>query len=175
MRKKLVFGEETWGLYLLKDNNSISKSAVSTSSKSSLFPKFVFLVPSKLSHLSKSCSRKSFPFVCQSVSSSPVCHEKFNEDINEVISVCNISDIEKVWYNRLGHLSYHAMKNISGIPIRFIDYKNFSCDVCPMARQSKLPFSIISIKYKRYFKLLHIDTWGPIIHQHINGRNIFLP
>jgi len=67
----------------------------------------------------------------------------------------------RLWHLRLGHLPYYAMKNIKNISLSSTDKEFFPCDICPMARQSKLPFPTSSISSKQCFELLHIDTWGP--------------
>ncbi|XP_019233146.1 PREDICTED: uncharacterized protein LOC109213773 [Nicotiana attenuata] len=38
--------------------------------------------------------------------------------------------------------------------------QSFPCSVCPMARQTRLPFPDSSISTTRPFQLIHVDTWG---------------
>lgn len=49
------------------------------------------------------------------------------------------------------------MKTISSISS--ISNLIYHCDVCPLTRQSKLPFPASSIKFNSAFELVHIDTW----------------
>ncbi|XP_049390256.1 uncharacterized protein LOC125854717 [Solanum stenotomum] len=87
------------------------------------------------------------------------------------ISVKSKSDVI-LWHKRLGHLPFHAMKNISFI--NFPSVSECTCDVCPLARQSKLSFPISHIKSKRVFELIHIDTWGPYKEPTHDGSKYFL-
>lgn len=64
------------------------------------------------------------------------------------------------------------MKNIS-----FISFpSNYSCvcDICPLARQTRLPFSISHVTFKRVFELVHMDTWGPFKVPTYHGYKYFL-
>lgn len=72
----------------------------------------------------------------------------------------------------MGHLPFHAMKNISSL--NFYSISECSCDVCPLARQSRLSFPISHIKSKRIFELIHIDIWGPYKDSTHNGFKYFL-
>ena len=35
------------------------------------------------------------------------------------------------------------------------------CNICPIARQTRLPFTSSAISTQRPFDLLHCDIWGP--------------
>ncbi|XP_019261987.1 PREDICTED: uncharacterized protein LOC109239848 [Nicotiana attenuata] len=87
------------------------------------------------------------------------------------ISARTKSDV-KLWHVRLGHLPFQAMKYISSIS--FLPNLVCSCDICSLARQSKLPFPISQIKSKGIFDLIHIDTWGPFLVPTYNGYKYFL-
>lgn len=53
------------------------------------------------------------------------------------------------------------------------DY-NCVCEICPLARQTKLSFPIRKSGSKRIFELIHIDTWGPFQVPTYNGYRYFL-
>lgn len=53
------------------------------------------------------------------------------------------------------------MKNIYCSIIPSCSKFSTPCVICPMARQSKLPFPSNSISTKHVFELIHMDTWGP--------------
>uniref|UniRef100_A0A0V0H3X3 Putative ovule protein n=1 Tax=Solanum chacoense TaxID=4108 RepID=A0A0V0H3X3_SOLCH len=53
------------------------------------------------------------------------------------------------------------MKGISSIPVTFSPKQPFFCPICPMARQSRLPFPQKSHTTSSIFELLHVDLWGP--------------
>lgn len=93
--------------------------------------------------------------------------------MNKSSVVSHMTDLEKLWHYRLGHLPYYAMKNIKDILISFSD-KKIACEVCPMARQSRPPFSKSRISSKTCIDLLHIDTWGPYNTPTYKGEKYFL-
>ena len=37
----------------------------------------------------------------------------------------------------------------------------FPCDICPKAKQHRLPFQLSTISTTSPFELVHVDTWGP--------------
>lgn len=69
-------------------------------------------------------------------------------------------------------MPFKSMKKFNFIsPSNFV---NCACEICPLARQTKLPFSVSSIKSKCIFDLIHIDTWGPYKSPTYNGYRYFL-
>ena len=48
------------------------------------------------------------------------------------------------------------------------------CDICPRARQQRLPFSSSIISNHSPFELIHIDTWGPYHTRTYSGHRFFL-
>ena len=67
------------------------------------------------------------------------------------------------WHNRLGHPSMAKIDTL---------YENLSlnktkkpeslhCDICPKARQKRVPFPSDSHISKNTFDMIHIDVWGP--------------
>ncbi|XP_050258405.1 uncharacterized protein LOC126703484 [Quercus robur] len=67
-----------------------------------------------------------------------------------------------IWHSRLGHLSNAKLASIkpSDIP-SFISVENFDCNICPLAKQKRLPFNKSSHLSKSCFELIHCDLWGP--------------
>lgn len=63
-------------------------------------------------------------------------------------------------HQRLGHhstlLMNHLISSFSNIVYDF----NKVCDVCHLAKQTKLPCGLSSISTKRPFDLIHCDIWG---------------
>ena len=51
--------------------------------------------------------------------------------------------------------------------------KDFVCEVCPKAKQHRLPFSTSHISTLSIFKLLHIDTWEPYHTKATVGHKYF--
>ncbi|KAL3361044.1 hypothetical protein AABB24_014119 [Solanum stoloniferum] len=87
------------------------------------------------------------------------------------ISVKSQSDVQ-IWHKILGHMPFDSMKNISLSTSQ--SHFDCICDICPLARQTKLPFSFSYIKTKGIFKLIHVDTWGHYKSPTYNGFKYFL-
>ncbi|XP_075102696.1 uncharacterized protein LOC142177534 [Nicotiana tabacum] len=81
---------------------------------------------------------------------------------------------EKVWHYRLGHMPFSNMKNVSSVSISKSSKFFTPCVICPMARQSKLPFPSSSISTKKVFELIHVDIWGPYNSATYDGFRYFL-
>jgi len=88
-----------------------------------------------------------------------------------VLSASSVSDVS-LWHIRLGHLPFSAMKHLSFISLPF----NFDCfcQICPKARQTRIPFPLSQIKSTRAFELIHVDVWGPYKESTYNGFKYFL-
>ncbi|KAL2941800.1 Retrovirus-related Pol polyprotein from transposon TNT 1-94 [Bienertia sinuspersici] len=80
----------------------------------------------------------------------------------------------KLWHLRLGHIPFSQLK-FTGV---ISDSKNCNidsiCQICPMARQTRLPFPSSYIKSLVPFELLHLDIWGPYKVSTHDGCNSFL-
>lgn len=93
-----------------------------------------------------------------------------------VQSLCNVvssDDVVSLWHKRLGHLPLYKLKTLSFL-ISNLCNAEFVCDVCPKARQHKLPFKQSSIHTSSLFDLIHVDTWGPYNTKTYNGQSYFL-
>uniref|UniRef100_A0A1U7YT25 Uncharacterized protein LOC104247922 n=1 Tax=Nicotiana sylvestris TaxID=4096 RepID=A0A1U7YT25_NICSY len=51
---------------------------------------------------------------------------------------------------------------------------SFPCNICPMARQTRLPFPDSSIHSSKPFQIIHVDTWGPYHTYAYSGSKYFL-
>jgi len=68
-----------------------------------------------------------------------------------------------LWHKRLEHPSPASLQHASSLlPIskNLIPIHN-NCSVCPNAKQTRLPFSLSTIKSDSPFNILHCDIWGP--------------
>ncbi|XP_049350380.1 uncharacterized protein LOC125815000 [Solanum verrucosum] len=76
-------------------------------------------------------------------------------------SFANVSnhthDDELLWHARLKHVPFVKMKNISTIPVHFSPKQPFTCNICPMARQTRMPFPESITTTTKVFELLHVD------------------
>ena len=79
-----------------------------------------------------------------------------------------------LWHWRLGHLSHHSLQKLSST-ISFITCSNNkTCEICPQAKQCRLPFSSSSITTDKPFQLIPRDIWGPFSQSSLNGSRYFL-
>ena len=54
------------------------------------------------------------------------------------------------------------------------DNKMIDCEICPLAKQKRLPFTPSSHVSSHYFDLIHCDLWGPFSTPTIDGCKFFL-
>ena len=79
------------------------------------------------------------------------------------------------WHNRLGHMSHSKMQSVSSFLKLQGNKTDFVCDICPKAKQHRLPFPVSStITSTCIFELIHIDTWGPYHSKTHSGHKYFL-
>ncbi|KAH0675256.1 hypothetical protein KY285_023057 [Solanum tuberosum] len=78
----------------------------------------------------------------------------------------------ELWHKRMGHVPLPVLKKIPTL------INNCSvlghCDICPMARQTRLPFKYSTTRSTACFELIHLDVWGPYKVTTYNGMNYFL-
>lgn len=79
-----------------------------------------------------------------------------------------------LWHMRLGHPSPSRLRLASPLlPSKTTSFDN-NCSVCPMAKQTRLPFQLSLISTKAAFDLLHCDIWGPHKIPTHSGARFFL-
>ncbi|XP_075648679.1 uncharacterized protein LOC142619466 [Castanea sativa] len=80
-----------------------------------------------------------------------------------------------VWHSRLGHLSNDKLVSIrnNGEPL-CTSIENFACEICPLAKQKRLPFNKSSQISSACFDLIHCDLWGPFSVSTIDNCKYFL-
>ncbi|CAM8888862.1 unnamed protein product [Rhodiola kirilowii] len=81
-----------------------------------------------------------------------------------------------IWHKRMGHLPVHKLKKMMSSTqenIQLVDC-DMHCSVCPMAKQSRLPFPSSSHKSVESFELIHADVWGPFSTSTMTGCKFFL-
>ncbi|CAL8991331.1 unnamed protein product [Prunus brigantina] len=85
-----------------------------------------------------------------------------------------LSSTSDLWHKRLGHLSTGPMRVLSQtVPSISFNFHS-QCDVCPLAKQTRLPFSLSSISTNKPFELIHCDIWGPHRLPTSSGARYFL-
>ena len=89
-------------------------------------------------------------------------------------STVNVACTFDVWHNRLGHMSPNKMKFVSSYIQLSNDRREFVCEICPKAKQHRLPFPHSHISTLHIFDLIHVDTWGPYHTKTPAGHRYFL-
>ncbi|CAM8993843.1 unnamed protein product [Rhodiola kirilowii] len=86
-----------------------------------------------------------------------------------------IQEMEK-WHNRLGHAPMDIVTQLLRNKIPSIHCKNlrYQCTICPLAKQTKLPFALSNHTTCAPFELLHSDVWGPFHVPTIANAQYFL-
>ena len=92
-----------------------------------------------------------------------------------ILPACNnakTDGISLLWHQRLGHASY---RTIHHLPVCIhLPVQSHPCHVCPLAKQSRLPFPISTIRTSNCFDILHIVIWGPYKIPSLTGARFFL-
>ena len=79
-----------------------------------------------------------------------------------------------LWHARLGHASSQILNKIKSISPLFQCNSDFTCTVCPLSKQHKLPFPISNSHATSPFSLVHLDVWGPYKHPTLTKCTYFL-
>ena len=88
---------------------------------------------------------------------------------------CNLAiSSTDLWHNRLGHASLSRLDFIAKIFLHFTVQSNNACHICPLAKQSRLPFSPSVISSMTPFEIIHCDIWGRYRHPSLCGAYYFL-
>ncbi|KAG5556472.1 hypothetical protein RHGRI_006920 [Rhododendron griersonianum] len=87
---------------------------------------------------------------------------------------CNASSTPNLWHMRLGHPSPSRLQLLArSLPSHKVSFDN-NCGICPMAKQTRVPFLLSSISSVAPFELLHCDIWGPHKIPTHSGARYFL-
>ncbi|XP_075080013.1 uncharacterized protein LOC142165336 [Nicotiana tabacum] len=122
--------------------------------------------------LNSSSSQLQKYFSTLVVSKSKVLHTSCTSTCSSISIPKGINSDVKLWHIILGHILFSAMKKFSFISS--IPNSNCICEICPLARQSRLPFPLSSNKSTTVFELVHIDTWGLYKSPTYDGYKYFL-
>ena len=78
------------------------------------------------------------------------------------------------WHFRLGHLLDQKL-GILRKQYPYISHLNKkACDICPLAKQKRLPFTDSISHSVHPSNIVHMDIWGPISSPSIHGHRYFL-
>lgn len=89
-------------------------------------------------------------------------------------SVASKTHSSALWHMRLGHASSPVLHKISSVSPYLCDESNKKCPICPLSKQTKLPFPVSNSRADHIFDLIHVDLWGPYAHETTNGCRFFL-
>nr|XP_016480837.1 PREDICTED: uncharacterized protein LOC107801933 [Nicotiana tabacum] len=84
---------------------------------------------------------------------------------NKLKIICAMSRLcggtSSLGYMRLGHPSLSTMKNIKELHSYVSIIAENNCFVCPLAKQTRLKFSLNDSRADGLFHRVHMDLWGP--------------
>ncbi|KAJ0790830.1 putative RNA-directed DNA polymerase [Helianthus annuus] len=80
----------------------------------------------------------------------------------------------EVWHRRLGHASYNKLSRVGFLENISLNVKDYVCDACCKAKQTRLPFPRSSIKTVACFDMIHCDIWGKYRKPSTTHSNFFL-
>ncbi|XP_075091973.1 uncharacterized protein LOC142172099 [Nicotiana tabacum] len=186
LKRPLEIGKSNSGLYLFSDmcnnksNTHVSPAATVTHTPStSGHSNSLTIIPNNIFTVSLDSSSKACDSSVNVGDSRHLCNyvNALNtNNNNDGCSICSTSlhqkdTVDLLWYNRLGHVPFVKMRGMPSIPTTFAPRQPFLCHICPMARQTRLPFPEKTNSTTKIFELLHVDLWGPY---HITTHNKYI-
>ena len=86
----------------------------------------------------------------------------------------NVNRHSNLWHRRLGHPSTGPLQLLTKqVPTIMFDSSHL-CDICPLAKQTRLSFPSSFISSQAPFDLIHCDIWGPHrVNSHSGARYFF--
>ncbi|XP_075106983.1 uncharacterized protein LOC142179975 [Nicotiana tabacum] len=94
-----------------------------------------------------------------------------------VSNVMHIPDFKSSSVDRLGHAALDTLKKLNGFhDFQFVECssKDKHCTVCPLAKQTRLPFPLSPTLSKSYFYTIHDNIWGHYRVPTYDGKRYFL-
>lgn len=82
--------------------------------------------------------------------------------------------VDVLWHRRMGHASVNAMQKLLDVDHIVCKQAIDKCEICPLAKHTRIPFSVSETKTAAIFDLLHLDVWGPFHVQTVDGYRLFL-
>lgn len=79
-----------------------------------------------------------------------------------------------LWHWRLGHPATSLLPRLKALDSTISISEKCTCTVCPLAKQTRLPFLNSSITTKNCFELIHVDIWGPYHISSLSGARYCL-
>ncbi|XP_015162894.1 uncharacterized protein [Solanum tuberosum] len=101
-------------------------------------------------------------------------HFRGLRQIKGLIATRNKVDV-LLWHRRMGHTSAGAMQQVFSLSHDYCKQEISSCEICPLAKQTRIPFPSSDTRSIAIFDLLHLDVWGPFHVPTFDGNKLFLP
>jgi hypothetical protein len=89
-------------------------------------------------------------------------------------SIVNSYSSFDLWHYRLGHPSTKVLKHVATIFPYVQIQDNKICDSCHFAKLHRLPFPSSTSYSLNAFDMVHVDIWGPLAINSVNGYSYFL-
>lgn len=78
-----------------------------------------------------------------------------------------------LWHWRLGHPAFSLSPQLKVLDNTISISNKCTCIVCPLAKQTRLPFPNSMISTSFCFELIHLDVWGPYRIPSMSGARYF--
>ena len=88
-------------------------------------------------------------------------------------SLTNNLETFLLWHNRFGHASASLLQHLPFLSHLRVHHLS-SCPICPLAKQSRLPFPPSQTRTYTPFDLIHLDLWGLYRHCSSSGAQYTL-
>lgn len=103
---------------------------------------------------------------------------KFDQSVQSEVLACKEVLTYDLWHRRMGHLNPISIKKLQSqcaTGIQFKDGNNVKdCRVCPLGKQSRLPFSKNGSRAKELLEIVHSDVCGPMNKLSLGSRKYFI-
>ncbi|XP_019257833.1 PREDICTED: uncharacterized protein LOC109236058 [Nicotiana attenuata] len=140
-------GREEHGLYILRGSTSIANSSQPTNK----------------------CANTTNEVLAASASDASMF-----PPASSTSSRTHVSSICSLWHKRLGHAPIDVIKKIEALNELATGVLSQPCTVCPVAKQTKMPFQLSNTTSKSIFELVHCDIWGPYRVPTHDGKRYFV-
>ena len=89
------------------------------------------------------------------------------------LNVAECKETAELWHKRMGHAPMSVIRILDIVKNKqAFSFQHY--DICPLARQVRLPFPNSDIRASHCFDLIHMDVWGPYKVATHNNMRCFL-
>ena len=93
------------------------------------------------------------------VSSEQCAKEAAYKRIRPISFNSTADSLSSLWHKRLGHAPLKVLSRIKELNI--VSVHDHHCSICPIAKQSRLPFPSSLSHSGSVFDIIYGDVWGP--------------